>query len=274
MPADQDTPAEDSGREARPLGQISTADLRASTNEFAALIDDKLPLQFDPGEIWPAVAHAFLARAGDLLDSLTLLAEAEKEADAQALLRVFFELVTLFCWLAIAPKEHVARWQEWSSARQLKVHNDAKEFGIEVLTDAELAEIGKPEQPRALNVMAREVDEYWPDHSPAFRPHPEDGPRQILTFSGAYAALYRKGSTIVHTDQYAVDRYLSSPLTGSVTVHQKEKRSPSPDYPGLAIPFMGFLLLAFAHHFKWPDAQVVRAITDGLIYRSDGSLKD
>jgi len=274
MPTDQDIPAGDPRKEVRPLGEVTAVDLRVSTNEFAALIDEKLPLQFDPGEIWPAVAHAFLARAGDLLDSLTLLVEAKKEADAQALLRVFFELVTLFCWLGIAPKEHVARWQEWSSARQLKLHNDAKQFGIEVLTEAELAEIGKPEQPLSLAAMAQEVDDYWPDQSSAFRPHPAEGPRHILTFRGAYTALYRKGSTIIHTDQYAVDRYLSSPLRGSVTVHPREKHSASPDYPGFAIPLMGFLLLAFAHHFNWPNEQVVRTITDGLIYRSDGSRKD
>jgi len=268
-------PAEDSEKkEVRPLGDLSAADLRASTDEFTALIEEKLPLIFSPGEVWPAVAHAFLARAGDLLDSLTQMVEAEKEADAQALLRVFFELVTLFCWLAIAPREQVARWQEWSSSRELKLHNDAKQFGIEVLTEDELAEIGKPEKPLAVAAMAQEVDEYWPDHSPAFRPHPENGPRHILTFKGAYTALYRKGSTIIHTDQYAVDRYLSAPLVSLVNVRSKEHHSPSPDYPGFAIPLMGFLLLAFAHHFKWPNEQVVRAITDGLIYRSDGSRKD
>jgi hypothetical protein len=263
-----------STKQVRPLAEVTAADLRAATDEFAQLIEEKLPLQFDAGEVWPAVAHAFLARAGDLLDSLTMLAEAEKQADAQALLRVFFELVTLFCWIAIAPKAHIARWQEWSSARQLKVHNDAKQFGLEVLTPSRLAEIGKPEQPLGLATMAQEVDEHWPKESPAFRSHPEEGPWNILTFRGAYASLYRKGSTIVHTDQFAVDRYLSSPLTGSVTVHKREKHSSSPDYPGLAVPFMGFLLLTFARHFNWPNDQVVRKITDGLIYRSDGSPKD
>ncbi len=197
----------------------------------------------------------------------------KKEADAQALLRMFFELVTLFCWLAIAPKKHVARWQEWSSARQLKLHNDAKQFGIEVLTEAELAAVKKPEQPLSVAEMAQEVDDHWPNQSSAFRPHPKKGMRHILTFRGAYTALYRKGSTIIHSDQYAIDRYLSSPLTGSVTVHPREKHSPSPDYPGFAIPLMGFLLLAFAHHFSWPDKQIVRTITDGLIYRSVGSLE-
>jgi hypothetical protein len=268
-------PAEDTEKkEARPLGDLSAADLRASTDEFSALIAEELPRIFDLAETWPAVAHAFLARAGDLLDSLTRMVEAEKEADAQALLRVFFELVTLFCWLAIAPKEHVARWQEWSFSRELKLHNDAKQFGIDVLTEAELAEIGKPEKPLAVPAMAQEVDDYWPAQSSAFRPHPNNGPRHILTFRGAYTALYRKGSTIIHTDLYAVDRYLSTPLMSLVNVHPKEHHSPSPDYPGFAIPLMGFLLLAFAHHFKWPNEQKVREITEGLLYRSDGSRKD
>lgn len=80
--------------------------------------------------------------------------------------------MTLSCWLGISPQNHIARWQAWSSARQLKVHNDARQFGIEVLSAAELAEIGKPEQPLNLAAMAEEVDEYWPRRSSAFRPHP------------------------------------------------------------------------------------------------------
>ena len=261
-------------RKARPLGEVSAADLRASTDAFAELIEERLPLQFDHGELWAAVAHAFLARAGDMMESLTMLVEAGKEADAQILLRVFFELVTTFCWLAIDPDLHLPRWQEWSSARQLNLHNDATQFGIEVLTPPELSEIGEPEKPLVLPKMALDVDGYWPSKSSAFRPHPEGGTRHILTFLGAYTAIYRKGSNVVHSDLSAVDRYLSSPLTGAVTAHATEQHSSSPDYPAFAVPLMGFLLVAFAHHFRWPDEQVIRKITDGLIYRSDGSPKN
>lgn len=89
MPSDGETSSSGSTRPVRPLEEVTAADLRASTAQFAELIAVELPLQFDSGELWPAVAYRFLARAGDLVDSLTILTEAKKEADAEALLRMF-----------------------------------------------------------------------------------------------------------------------------------------------------------------------------------------
>lgn len=255
------------------LEELGAAALREATNEFLGLIKKKLPLQFNAEERWPVVAHAFLARAASVLTSLTMLVEAEQEGDAQVMLRVLVELVTTFCWVAIAPKERVPEWEEWSSAQQLKLHNEAKLYGIEVLKPDQLKRLGTPKKGPPLPQMALEVDEYWPTKSPAFRPHPKDGPRHILTFTGAYTSIYRKGSDLVHSDVAALDRHLTAPIPGSLTVHIRERRSPTPDYPGLAIPMMGFVLIVFSIRFGWPEEKIVKGIMEGLLYRPDGTPK-
>ena len=46
------------------MADISPAQLRKATDEIAALIEDRLPLQMPPEDTWQAVAHGFLARGG------------------------------------------------------------------------------------------------------------------------------------------------------------------------------------------------------------------
>jgi len=256
-----------SEKRGRALEDLTARDLRAATDQFAQLIQSRLPLELNAAEPWPVLAHGVLARAGSLLESLTLLAEAEQEADVQVLLRVLFELATIFCWIAISPEEHLSRWAKWSAGRQLKVHNDALQYGIEVLSPSEINELGESEKPLDLVKMALEIDEYWPNHSPAFRPHPDDGPKHILTFRGFYTTIFRKSSTVVHSDLVVVDRFLSLPSPGAVEIHWREVPGPRKDFPALAIPFMGFLLIAFSKRFGWPGEEVVRGITDAVLYR-------
>jgi hypothetical protein len=104
-----------------------------------------------------------------------------------------------------------------------------------LLTSAELAEIGDPASPRALPQLAREVDLYWPERAKAFYPLTAKPPVNILTFSGVYVAVYRKGSNFVHADIAAIDRYLTAPKLGAATVHVAEERAESPDYPALGV---------------------------------------
>lgn len=113
----------------RLLNEVSPELLRQTTDEINALVAERLPLQFPPGDNWPPIAHGFLARSGTLLESLTFLVERGMPGEAQMLLRVVFEHVTIFCWLAIDPEPHIEQWRQWANARQLKVHRDAKRFG-------------------------------------------------------------------------------------------------------------------------------------------------
>lgn len=265
----------ENGKRARRLTEVDDELLRKTTDEITALIAERLPQMFSAGvsegDQWPPIAHGFLARAGTLLETLTALVERGNGGEAQMLLRIIYEHVTTFCWLAIDPEPHVLRWRDWANARQLKVHNDAKRFGVKVLTDAEVAEYESAELPPGVAQLAEEVDRYWSEHSTAFRPYDESGddPPSILTFRGFYTAVYRKTSNLVHADMASPDRFASKPLAGHVTIDISEQRSENNDYPALSAAMLGFLLVVFGVRFNWPDRSVVDAITNGLMYHDD-----
>lgn len=256
----------------RLLTEIEPAQLREATDELRALIDEALPQMFSMvGEDWPAVAHGFLARAGQLLEAQTVLVERGLEGEAQMLLRIIYEHVTTFCWLAIDPEAHVKRWHEWADARQLTVHREAKSFGVTVLKPGQVAEYEKAEKPIPLVQLSKAVDDYWSQKSTAFRPYDDQAEDQsnVLTFTGFYTAVYRKTSNLIHAYLTSVDRFATGPLTGHVNVHSTEQHTESADYPGFSVALIGFLLIAFGHEFGWPDETVTRGIIDGLTYYND-----
>lgn len=259
------------GKQVRLLNEVEPPLLRQFTDEVAELIDDRLPLMFPPEDRWPPIAHGFLARAGTLLEAVTRMVEQELEGEAQMLLRVLFEHVTTFCWIAIDPEPHLVQWREWADSRQLKLHNDAKRFGLTVLTDAEVTAYKPAKPPLPLPQLTEAVDNYWSERSRAFRSleGTADGFPSILTFTGFYTAVYRKGSRLIHADMSSVDRFATMPLLGQVTIHATEKHTESNDYPAFAAPFVGFLLIVFEDRFGWPAREVIDAATNALMYRDD-----
>lgn len=252
-----------------PSPDVSPAQLRKAADEIAALIEDRLPLQLPPDDIWPPVAYGFLARAGTLLESVTLSVEREMPGEAQMLLRILIEHVATFCWLAIDPEPHIARWQEWAECRRYQVHKHAKDrFGIEPLTSAEAAKAKKATQPMKMHKLAGAVDKHWSEISPAFRSYDPKDP-DFRTFIGVYTAVYSKTSNLVHADTVSIERFMTMPLRGEATIHAREKRSESNDYPSFALAMMGFLLVAFEHHFSWPAPDLIKGIT-GMLAPGDG----
>lgn len=253
------------GKGATPPPDVSPERLRQATDEIAALIEDRLPLQQPPDDMWPSIAHGFLARGGTLLESVTVQVEQGMPGEAQMLLRILFEHVATFCWLGIDPKPHIAQWREWADYRRCKVHKYAKErFGIEPLTPAEAAKAEKARPPIKLHKLTGAVDKHWSEVSPAFRSYDPAEP-SVLTFTGVYTAVYSKTSNLVHADPASVERFMTMPLPGEATIHAREKRSESNDHPSFALPMIGFLLIVFEHHFNWPSREVIDGVTNGLM---------
>ncbi len=240
---------------------MSAPHLREATDEFNALLASRLPLAFLEGK-WSFAAAGLLARMGRLLDSLALLVESGRNADGQVLLRVIYEHATTFCWLGIDPAANVETWKEWSRWRSVKLHNDAKDFGIEVLTDRELAAMEPNSEPRSLPQLAEEVDAYWSSQSAAFR-RPPKRKRHPLTFRGLYTAIYRKGSSLIHTTEAGLSRQAKGTASQYLVV-MEEQPPGNPDIPAIAIPLSGFMLIVYHHHFGWPPDEVVRGITEGV----------
>jgi hypothetical protein len=255
----------------RLLHEVEPEQLRKATAAITGLIAEQLPQMFSADYDWPAIAHGFLARAGTLLEALTALVEQGREGEALMLLRIVYEHVTTFCWLAIDPEPHVLRWREWANARQLKVHREAKRFGITVLDPAEVAAYERAQPPIPLPQLAERVDRYWSEHSTAFRPYDDAHADQlnVLTFSGFYTAVYRKTSNLIHADMASVDRFASMPIQQHITIDATEKRGERNDYPAFSVPLVGFLLIVFGIRFGWPDRQITEAINNGLMYHDD-----
>jgi Family of unknown function (DUF5677) len=261
------------GKRVRQPTDIEPAELRRATDDLRALIDQQLPQMFSMvDDDWPGVAHGFLARSGQLLESLTVLVEKGHEGEAQMLLRIIYEHVTVFCWLAINPKPHLVRWREWANAAQLTVHREAKIFfGLSVLDPATVAEYEKAEKRIPLAQLAKQVDDHWSEQSTAFQKYDPKASDQknALTFIGLYPTLYRKTSNLIHAYLTSPDRFASLPLTGHVNVQSTEQHTESADYPGFSIALVGFMLIAFGHRFGWPEEGVTRGIVDKLSYYDD-----
>lgn len=247
------------------MADVPIAQLRKATDEIAALIEDRLPLQMPPEDMWQAIAHGFLARGGTLLESVTFEVEREMPGEAQMLLRILFEHVVTFSWIGIDPEANIPQWREWAEYRRYQVHKYSKErFKIEPLTPAQVAKVEKAKQPIKLHKLTGAVDDHWSGVSSAFRSYNPEEP-DILTFTGVYTAVYSKTSNLVHADPSSVERFMTMPLPGEATIHAREKRSESEDYPSVALAMMGFLLVVFEHHFSWPARDVIDGVTNGLM---------
>lgn len=256
------------GRKPRKQAELPPELMRRAADDLQALIDERLPLQFESDDLWGPVAHAFIARGTALVDSITTLVERGRIGEAQMLVRCLFEHVTVLCWLAIDPTPNLEEWRQWCDARRLKMHKDALSYDITVLSTAEVEKFKSATTPKPMPELCSLVDDHWSENSDAFRPRVrEDGGAEILTFTGFYVAVYRKCSNLVHADLFSVDRFVSSPLPSVATAHARERRvETNNDYPGFCFPLMGFMLIALESHFGWPKREVVDSIVDGILY--------
>jgi Family of unknown function (DUF5677) len=261
----------DDDRRVRLLTEVETPQLREATDDIRALIAERLPMMFDADDDWPPVAHGFLARSGTLLEALTTMVERDLPGEAQMILRILFEHVATFLWLAIDPEPNVARWKEWARWRVYQTHKGAQRFGLTVLPPEELRQAKEARAPIKMAKLTLEVDRYWSQQSKAFRPFDEGGskPPSILTFRGFYTAVYSKTSNHIHADIKSVDRFATMPLPSQINLNVSEKHSESNDYPAFSIALVGFLLIAFGQRFDWPDESLTRGIIDGLTYYND-----
>jgi hypothetical protein len=240
------------------------AALRDSVEETKEMVEGLFPLTVGvtaDGDFaslaWPAAAAGLLARGVTIMESTATLAERGRIADAQVSLRVLLEHSLVFCWIAIDPEANLNEWRRWDDFRRLKVHNDASKFGVKVLSDEQLAEIGKPPAPRSVADLAILVDRYWSEQSDGFR---DD---DIRSFRGLYASVYRRTSTLIHPTQEGMERHLRSTNAGLVADLDELPAEPRA-LVALAVPMMAFMLIVYAYHFDFPKEEVIRALEGGL----------
>jgi uncharacterized protein DUF5677 len=238
------------------------AALRDSVEETKVMVGERLPLAVDldaEGDIaaWPAAAAGLLARGVAIMETTAVLAEQGRMADAQISLRVLLEHSLVFCWIASDPEQNLVEWRRWDDYRRLKIHNDATTFGVGFLSAEQLEEIGDPPRPRSVADLAVLVDNHWSERSDGFRN------KDIRTFRGLYAAVYRRSSALVHPTQEGMERHMTSTDTGVVVGIEELPAHPNAPV-GMAVPMMAFMLVVYGHHFGWPDVEIVQALEAGL----------
>ena len=176
--------------------------LRAA-NELHALVEAQLPRSFPHGpDRWPGYAAAMIVRIRGIVASIQTLVvnQGEDVIDSGILLRVLYEQVVTFCWIATDPASNYPTWQSDGLVQNRKLHNDALQYGITFLDAAELAAAqAATDQLPDVASMADKVDRHWGGSIDGFQSKlPTPGPGGLLTVRGMYIPAYRTLSNAVH----------------------------------------------------------------------------
>jgi hypothetical protein len=248
-------------REPRPLTNLPVDDLIAANDLFQELVAERVPRSFPVELTWELIATAFLARIASILNTITLLIQHDRQLEGEVTLRTLYETTTVFCWLAIDPKANITEWRRHSDWRLQQLHDEVSKYGGAAVADDEL-DLLDPARGGSLEKRADAVDAFWPLHSTAFRPvGPEDEP-SVLTFRGFYTTIFRPASRVAHAEADGIDGHLTA-RPREVVVSMRENRA---DRLPMAYFFAVFALLAYRHHFGWPEEHRARAVTDLVVF--------
>jgi hypothetical protein len=153
------------------------------------------------------------------------------------------------------------RWAEGARYYERKMHNDALQFDMTILTRKELAQTKDARQMPDVAQRADQVDKYWGGRLIGFRPS-MGGPEGILTMKGLYVAIYRFSSRAAHAQLNSLDPYVDVRRYPKV-VARPAPTSESIFWP-LMIPLFAHALLVCNDHLGWPDAAKVIAANDAM----------
>lgn len=188
------------------------AAVRSAAEGLLGLVEEQLPRRFAPGEDpWHGYAAAFVCRMSELERGILVLMEDGRAMDGGILLRVLYEHVVKFCWIAADSDSRFPVWRSDGLIQRRKLHNDALPFGITALDAQQLAEAqaataGLP----GMAELAQDVDAYWGGRIDAFRLRVKGEALQLLTIRGMYIPAYRTLSEPVHAHADVMDAYINA----------------------------------------------------------------
>jgi hypothetical protein len=260
-------------RAARIIDSVRPEQVLAGIGDLIKQVDWSIPKGVYDGEpMWTVVGHALITRMRDTMDSIALLVPSHRESDALVLLRVVYEHVVTFCWLAIDPKTNLEEW--WDDAkywRRKQVEDAAENFGLDdLMTDEEMSEAEAADRMINLVERSKAVEEHWSQRIPGFR-----GPDELLSLRGLYTVLFREASGTAH----ATSQSVAPVIEGGDWKKRRHRVAPERTdrlfWHALSVPVFCHALLVCHEEFGWPDPDVVRAINDGLLHKeSEVELPD
>jgi hypothetical protein len=251
----------------KPFTEITLENIADALDELRALVDERLPQRiYRSQRWWPGIGTAMLVRVSDIARSAAVLLRADCYQDAVITTRVMYEQAMTFCWIAASPEDRLKQWQEMERAALGKAYEEAKEYGIELLTPEQL------EKARKLRVVSmwqivRDVDDYWPEKIPGFRkPSGTTDQINILTLSGLYLGLYRVTSRVVHAQPESLDHVLAPKPSNDNIYVVDHVESKSGGMPALMVPLFAMALTVHHSVTGWPDLDAVKMINDNFAW--------
>jgi len=189
----------------------------------------------------------------DTVESVMLLLSRRSDLDAVILLTLY-EQVVIFAWAAIEPSSRYVRWAGEGNRQALAMHNECLYYGQALLSADEVAFCEKATGIPPVEVMARELDAYWPSRLAGLQ-----APKHVFSFHGLYQSVYRVGSNRTHGSMTALEVYVTAdPYPPSVA----ERNPGSMLSYSLAAPLLGMALSIAARQFRWIDDVRVRRFVD------------
>ena len=251
------------------LGSVAPTEEKAAeaAGELIGLVEAHLPQRFYREKQWRMYGAAMVVRMADTVRSIIVLSGLGLDGDAMVLLRGLYEQVVVYCWIAIAPDDHLKRWISDAEYQQLKLHNDTLAFvGQKVLKKSEIEKAKTAQKLPNVAQLAEAVDEHWSARIPGFRePKGKSAkPADILNFRGLYVAIYRIASRNAHAKPHAIDPYCDFESDPNIVHLAKHKPT---SYPSLVVPLYAQALLVCHHELKWPDPEAVIAINNKMYSR-------
>jgi hypothetical protein len=230
--------------------------LRRINREFVLYVRSHFPKRFYgryPGPL--ATAAAALLRMCDAVESIMVLLSRSKDSDAQVLLRALYELLVRFAWVAVDPEARHVRWLGHAMKEDLKLHNDALDYGQTILSPAQVQTYTAAVAMPTVAQMAHEADEHWAPRVAGFH-----SAGDLLSIRGLYLTAYRVTSRSVHASVQALDSYMIAEPEPPTVSEAREGKILT--YSALAAPLLGMALIIGAKRFDWIDESRVRNFVD------------
>jgi hypothetical protein len=145
----------------------------------------------------------------ELVRSIFVLMTDGRTIDGGLMLRVLYEHVVKFCWIAAEPATRYPIWRSDGLVQRRKLHHDAIPFGWTILDTQQLEEQAASAELPKMPQMAEQVDAYWGGRIDALRPRVKGEPLQLLTIRGMYIPAYRTLSEPVHGHADVMEAYIN-----------------------------------------------------------------
>jgi hypothetical protein len=232
------------------------------------LVASRLPKEYEVlgnTHTWPDVGVGLLCRMATTLESILDLQPAERETDATTLARSLYEHAVHFVWLAADPSaERIRQWRRADLEATRTVDNEMRTYRQQMLSpenradlDRELEDMANAKPLPSLDGLAKAADRHWEQRIQGL-----DSRKDLRSFGGLYASLYRHSSGMAHPSGVGIQRVYEQIARNkrryNVEQPYDDRRRNGPYGPATVV--FAWTLFVAAETLGWPTASEVDAV--------------